>query len=276
MRPAVREKKKSLCDSESLSVVQQKTHVRLISWFYNQSEIVKGDPPLIGRGPDIPVRVCALQMCHVVLLQFRQRERWSNRDARSVANLVRFSAFFFKKVTSDKSTRFLGQTLTSLIRVSLWSLATARDQRGTQLFVRICSVQWGVWEGAAQPVQLKQMLLLFYSFHANIAEITAQNCLCLSYIVCIEFIRQRLNKLKSMILCRPSLLGRESWLKGLCFSHYFIFIPFTEKRNSKINKVKQFIENLAALKYSMSTERQLDRTEQLFFSLLLSDTHLRR
>ncbi len=51
----------------------------------------------------------------------------------------------------------------------------------------------------------------------------------------------------------------------MCFSHYFIFIPLTNKRNSKkIKSLNSFIKNLAALKYSMSTERQLDRTETFF------------
>ncbi len=53
-----------------------------------------------------------------------------------------------------------------------------------------------------------------------------------------------------MIVCtavtardQRELVIRESWLciiKGLCFSHYFIFIPLTDKRNSQIYKVKQF------------------------------------
>ncbi len=66
-----------------------------------------------------------------------------------------------------------------------------------------------------------------------------------------------------MIVCtavtardQRELVIRESWLciiKGLGFSHYFIFIPLTDKRNSQIYKVKQF-ENLAALKLGMGTE----------------------
>ncbi len=66
------------------------------------------------------------------------------------------------------------------------------------------------------------------------------------------------------------LEGRAGYefLKERVSVHYFIFILLTDNINSQIYKVKQFIENLAALKYSMSTERRLDRTEQLFFSLL--------
>ncbi len=42
------------------SVVQQKTPPLGLYRGLNQSEIVKGGPPpLIGRGPDIPVCVCA-------------------------------------------------------------------------------------------------------------------------------------------------------------------------------------------------------------------------
>ncbi len=59
----------------------------------------------------------------------------------------------------------------------------------------------------------------------------------------------------------------------MCFSLHFIFIPLTDKRNSKIYK-DSFIENLAALKYSMNTERKLDRTGlflifKFFFSCLV-------
>ncbi len=90
MRPAVREKKKSLRDSESLSVVQQKTHIRLISWSKSIRDSEGRTPPLIGHGPDIPVRVCAcLQMRHVCCCSQTEREV-SSRDARSVANLARF------------------------------------------------------------------------------------------------------------------------------------------------------------------------------------------
>ncbi len=49
-------RKKSIRDSET----QQKTPPLGLYRGLNQSEIVKGGPPpLIGRGPDIPVCVCA-------------------------------------------------------------------------------------------------------------------------------------------------------------------------------------------------------------------------
>ncbi len=37
------------------------------------------------------------------------------------------------------------------------------------------------------------------------------------------------------------------------------------KTKETVKYINSFIENLAALKYSMSTERQLDRTENIFF-----------
>ncbi len=65
-------------------MVQQQTHVRLISW---SKPIGLPPPPLIGRGPDSPVRVFTFEnVCF-------QTEREVSRDARSVANLARFSAF---------------------------------------------------------------------------------------------------------------------------------------------------------------------------------------
>ncbi len=75
MRPAIREKKKkSIRDSET----QQKTLPLGLYRGLNQSEIVKGGPPpLIGRGPDIPVCVCArLQMRHVCCCSQTERKRW--------------------------------------------------------------------------------------------------------------------------------------------------------------------------------------------------------
>ncbi len=76
MRPAIREKclcdSESLRDSESLPVVQRQTHIRPISWSkpIRDSE-GRTPPPLIGRGPDIPVCVCMFEnACAAV----RQRE----------------------------------------------------------------------------------------------------------------------------------------------------------------------------------------------------------
>ncbi len=74
VRPAVREKKKSLCDSESFPVVQQQTHIRLISWSKPIRDSEGRIPPLIGHGPYIPARVCASENESRVLLQ-SDRER---------------------------------------------------------------------------------------------------------------------------------------------------------------------------------------------------------
>ncbi len=76
MRPAIREKKKKYPRLRN-SVVQQKTLPLGLYRGLNQSEIVKGGPPpLIGRGPDIPVCVCARwQMRHVCCSQ-TERKRW--------------------------------------------------------------------------------------------------------------------------------------------------------------------------------------------------------
>ncbi len=74
MRPAIREKKKKVSATLKVSL-----------WFNNrdtlgsyrglyQSEIVKGGPPpLIGHGPDIPVRVCMSE--NTCAAAVRQRER---------------------------------------------------------------------------------------------------------------------------------------------------------------------------------------------------------
>ncbi len=82
MRPAILEKK-SLCDSESLPVVQQKTHIRPISWSKPIGDS-EGFRPLIGRGPDIPVCVYAWKC--VCCCSQTEREV-SSRNARIVASL---------------------------------------------------------------------------------------------------------------------------------------------------------------------------------------------
>ncbi len=72
MRPAVREKKKSPRLKVSM-VVQQQTHIRLISWSKPIRDSDTPTPPLIGRGPDIPVHVCkSVNACAAAV---RQRER---------------------------------------------------------------------------------------------------------------------------------------------------------------------------------------------------------
>ncbi len=104
-------RKKSLSDSESLPVVQQQTHIRPILWSKPIRDSEGRTPPLIGRGPDIPVCVCKLRLKMHLLLQ-SDREV-SSRDVCSGANLATLSfqttlaTFFPKKATSDKSSDFL-------------------------------------------------------------------------------------------------------------------------------------------------------------------------
>ncbi len=88
-------KNKSLRDSESLYVVQQKTHPLGLYRGLNQSDIVKGGPP----PSDWPwsryscMCVCAFTNASRVLLQSDREKEVSSRNARCVANLARFSAF---------------------------------------------------------------------------------------------------------------------------------------------------------------------------------------
>ncbi len=82
VRPAIRKEKKSLCDSESLSAVHQQTHIRLISWSKLIRDSEGRTPPLIGRGPDIPVRVCTFEDACAAAVRQREIEV-SSRDAHS-------------------------------------------------------------------------------------------------------------------------------------------------------------------------------------------------
>ncbi len=70
--------KKSLRDSKSL--LFDNRHVRLIAWSKPIRDSEVRTPPLIGRGSDIPVCVCAFEDACAAAV--RQREV-SSRDARS-------------------------------------------------------------------------------------------------------------------------------------------------------------------------------------------------
>ncbi len=71
VRPAIREKKKKS------PLLFYNRHVSLISWSKPIRDSEGRTPPLIGRGPDIPVCMCVcvrLKM-RVLLLSDRKRER---------------------------------------------------------------------------------------------------------------------------------------------------------------------------------------------------------
>ncbi len=94
MRPAIREKKKKYPRLWN-SVVQQKTPPLGLYRGLNQSEIVKGGPPLWLAAVQIFLYVCvrALTNASRVLLQSDREKEVSSRDACSVANLATFNAF---------------------------------------------------------------------------------------------------------------------------------------------------------------------------------------
>ncbi len=71
-----RKEKKSIRDSETLWF-NKDTPVRLISWSKPIRDSEGRTLPLIGRGPDIPVCVCARwQMRHVCCCSQTERKRW--------------------------------------------------------------------------------------------------------------------------------------------------------------------------------------------------------
>ncbi len=88
------EKKKVSATLKVSMVVQQQTHIRLISW---------SKPIRDSKDPDIPGRVCTFEDACAAAV--RQTEV-SGRDAHSVASLATFqtplATFFSKKATNDK------------------------------------------------------------------------------------------------------------------------------------------------------------------------------
>ncbi len=93
--------------------------------------------------------------------------------------------------------------------------------------------------------------------HASIAEITAQ-LLSLSYVYLISSDDGAIIRI---FLCRLTSWKGElvmySSLKGSRFSHYFIFIPLSDNRNSKIYQWKQFYWEYSFIKIQyVGTERE--------------------
>ncbi len=93
--------------------------------------------------------------------------------------------------------------------------------------------------------------------HASIAEITAQ-LLSLSYVYLIS---SDDGAIIMIFLCRLTSWKGElvmySSLNGSCFSHYFIFIPLSDNRNSKIYQWKQFYWEYSFIKIQyVGTERE--------------------
>ncbi len=118
----------------------------------NQSEIVKGGPPLWLAVVQIFLYVCVrLEMRHVYCCSQTEREV-SSRDARSVANLARFSAFL--DLVTNLATSWTN------FSESLWSLVLPQRREisahAALSLHLLCSVS--VW--VEQPVQLKEILLL--------------------------------------------------------------------------------------------------------------------
>ncbi len=90
--------------------------------------------------------------------------------------------------------------------------------------------------------------------HASIAEITAQ-LLSLSYVYLIS---SDDGAIIMIFLCRlTSWKGELCSLNGSRFSHYFIFIPLSDNRNSKIYQWKQFYSEFSLINIQyVGTERE--------------------
>ncbi len=82
MRPAIRENKTKVSATQKVSLLFDNRHVSLISWSKPIRDSEGRTPPLIGRGPDIPVCVCVRAFEDACAAAVRQREV-SSRDARS-------------------------------------------------------------------------------------------------------------------------------------------------------------------------------------------------
>ncbi len=75
VRPAVRENKTKVSATQKVSLLFDNRHVSLISWSKPIRDSEGRTPPLIGRGPDIPVCVCVCVRLKMRVLLLSNRER---------------------------------------------------------------------------------------------------------------------------------------------------------------------------------------------------------
>ncbi len=123
------------------------------------------------------------------------------------------------------------------IYIYIYTYTYTHTHTQTLLFYSFYSDQtlFGFWES---PVLLREILL---SQHAPLS-------LSLSLSLSLEWRRGA-----ALSVVQINILeGRVFYVVLLRFSHYFIFIPLSDNRNSNIDQWK---ENLAASKYSMWAQR---------------------
>ncbi len=88
MRPAIRENKTKVSATQKVSLLFDNRHVSLISWSKPIRDSEGRTPPLIGRGPDIPVCMCVcvcvcVWRCVCCCCQTEREVSNVSRDARS-------------------------------------------------------------------------------------------------------------------------------------------------------------------------------------------------
>ncbi len=123
----------------------------------------------------------------------------------------------------------------------------ARTQTSLSLALSLCASALFSAQRREQHFQLNTDIMLFASliWHASIAEITAQ-LLFLSYVYLILSDDGSILRIFVQI---NILEGRAGYsLNGSRFSHYFIFIPLSDNRKSKIYQWKLFYWEFSCIK----------------------------
>ncbi len=142
----------------------------------NQSEIVKGGPSRWLAVVQIFLYVWCVCCCS-------QTEReGSSRDARSVANFARFSAFLDPH--SDLVTSWTN------FRESLWSLVFPRRREISARSSFSASALFSERLRGAVVRSVKTDIIASLNVHANIAKITAQELSLSCFILCIIWFHQ--------------------------------------------------------------------------------------
>ncbi len=166
--------KKSLCDSESLHVVQQQTHIRLISWSKPIRDSEGRSPP--SDWPWSRYSCTCVYVWKCVCCCSQTEREVSSRDALccQLNNFLDPPSDFFpkKRLVTNLATSWTN------FSESLWSgiAAAARDQRARSSFPA---------RALFSERSVKTDIIASLILHANIAEITAQD---LSVLSCVYYL----------------------------------------------------------------------------------------
>ncbi len=121
---------------------------------------------------------------------------------------------------------------------------SARTHLSLSLFLSLCICSVSLQRSAERSSTLIQLNTDLCCFSNFTCKYSRNHSTAIIFILCVF-------GAVIMIFCADEHLRRESWLcslNGSRFSHYFIFIPLSDNRNSKIYQWKQFCWEFSLIK----------------------------